>query len=335
MYHRRMDTISKPSIINDRITNTFYHDNVLVLGRVKLYTIWTETSIDFLDHVRRDSKHSFNYANTIDVISLKKLKYTTVLRRDAPTCFFMDFATFSEYACQRKRTLSILEKLHQEASEDGHDAQEIQQRIQFKVARIADLESKMGSYSEMDLARAEEFPYLKDYCIRHRIRFSLSLIDEFLDFKASKELTRYQKFDQFVDEKLDQIATLPILIRTLSGEVLDHEFQYHPQRTMLDLVSQLHYYDPESYPYHSTFVMRIQEGPVEAGELFSAMVIPLDFKITNVFTKYSHITFQTNGTHVSFNLDGTIKKMDAKIYGPSASNELFISYCRSRLSLYL
>jgi len=205
---------------------------------------------------------------------------------------------------------------------------------------IQECEAKTSAISEMDVLRGECSDLMTTYCFKNDYRFTPDLVDAMCQWKLAYQgpkMNRYQKVTTFIQQLQQQNPIVPIMVKTLIGDILPIDLQYNPLKTPIHLIKQLHAYDPETFPLHHTTVTRMmQDGPVQEGELFCAICSPAPYHILDVQQYGANITFRVPDTHQSFQRTAEFKFDGTLISWPDChKTPEFISYLQSRINLYL
>jgi hypothetical protein len=193
--------------------------------------------------------------------------------------------------------------------------------------------------SEFDSLRAKYADLMNMYCFNHSFRFTPQLLDDMCQWKLAYNgpyLNRYQKIDKFMSELQLQHPIVPVIVKTLSGDPI--ELQFNPLKTPIHLLKQLAQYDSDAFPLNNTVITRLnQEGPVQPGELFCVICSPTSYTILDCLSTSHCITFRIKidnnraSQWIDFHLNGEIAYCDSEI----ADNDEIITYCQTRLNLYV
>lgn len=195
--------------------------------------------------------------------------------------------------------------------------------------------------SDFDSLRAKYADLMYEYCFNHSFRFTPQLLDDMCHWKLTYNgpyLNRYQKIDKFMSELQLQHPTVPIILKTLSGDILPIELQFNPLKTLIHLVKQLAQYDSDAFPLNNTFITRLnQNGPVLHGEIFCVICSPTSYTIRDCLSTSECITFRVKfhnnqpSKWLDLRLNGEIAFCDSEL----ADHDEIITYLQTRLHLYL
>jgi hypothetical protein len=233
-----------------------------------------------------------------------------------------------------------IQKITHSLSKINNDYDRVIRSYESDVSRFKNLIPT--HISEFDSLRAKYADLMYEYCFNHSFRFTPQLLDDMCQWKLAYNgpyLNRYQKIDKFMSELQLQQSIVPVIVKTLTGDILPIELQFNPLKTPIHLVKQLAQYDSNAFPLNNTFITRLiqNDSPVQPGELFCVISYPTSYTILDCLSTSHCITFRVKINNdlpsqwIVLHLNGEIAHCDSEI----ADNDEIITYCQTRLTLYL